>query len=132
MNSQSNISRIFRRELCCGCGACVEVCPKQIINFGFNPNKGFYSARISSVDEKKCNCCSSCLRMCPINSMLEDSSCEDHFNQCLNCGMSIPSIGKTISKLGDHISVSLSILTRGAFRLSPKPSPIESAPGLKG
>ena len=50
-----------QNSLCCGCGACAQVCPTGAIQIGLNGN-GFLSAR---VEERKCVSCGKCLKVCP-------------------------------------------------------------------
>lgn len=47
---------------CCGCAACVQICPKQCIVFN-EDNHGF---RYPLVDENKCVDCGLCERVCPV------------------------------------------------------------------
>lgn len=51
-------------DLCCGCGACENVCPVNAIHY--IPNKdGFYTP---IVDENKCIRCGLCLKKCPLKT----------------------------------------------------------------
>ena len=50
-----------QNSLCCGCGACAQVCPTGAIQIGLNEN-GFLSAR---VEENKCVSCGKCVSFCP-------------------------------------------------------------------
>lgn len=47
---------------CCGCSACVQVCPKKCISFN-EDNEGF---RYPSVDISKCVDCGLCEKVCPV------------------------------------------------------------------
>ena len=47
---------------CCGCGACVSVCPQNAVCLK-EDGEGFFYPRI---DDNKCVRCGSCLRTCPI------------------------------------------------------------------
>ncbi len=51
-------------NLCCGCGACENICPVSAIKTGLNAD-GFISA---SVDGSKCINCGKCLNVCPFLS----------------------------------------------------------------
>lgn len=54
----------FREDRCKGCGNCMPVCPKKIINFAEKLNlKGYHPAQVIEMD--KCIGCASCARMCP-------------------------------------------------------------------
>ena len=53
------------REACKGCGLCVRVCPKQILEMDvkqFN-QKGYSPA--ACVNQDACTGCAACARMCP-------------------------------------------------------------------
>lgn len=47
---------------CCGCGACVQRCPKQCISFN-EDSEGF---RYPEVDQTRCIHCDLCERVCPV------------------------------------------------------------------
>lgn len=55
----------FDTDLCKGCGLCVSVCPKKILEIsktGIN-KKGHYPAQMT--DPEQCIGCASCAIMCP-------------------------------------------------------------------
>lgn len=56
----NNISKI--KDICCGCRACFEVCPKEAIAFKEN-SEGF---SYPIVDNQKCVSCGLCKKACPI------------------------------------------------------------------
>ncbi|MGN1139139.1 MAG: 4Fe-4S dicluster domain-containing protein [Ruminococcus sp.] len=49
-----------KKEECCGCTACYSICPKGAISM-VEDSEGFL---YPSVDENKCVCCYSCLKVC--------------------------------------------------------------------
>lgn len=53
---------IKRPEECCGCGACVQICPKQCIEFKPDESEGFC---YPVVDLSRCIHCNACERVCP-------------------------------------------------------------------
>ena len=53
--------KLIDREHCTGCGACMEACPKQTINFQTD-DEGF---PFPDIDENKCIECGQCGRVCP-------------------------------------------------------------------
>lgn len=52
----------LKRENCCGCGACVEICPKQCISLKYD-SEGFLYPEMS---EEKCIQCMQCKEVCPV------------------------------------------------------------------
>ena len=56
-----NILENFRKELCCGCGACVNVCPVNAISYG----KDEYGFIVPNVDSERCVSCGKCVKVCP-------------------------------------------------------------------
>lgn len=57
---------IFREERCKGCGHCITVCPKKIIDFTEKLNiKGYHPVGITEEKMKECIACASCGRICP-------------------------------------------------------------------
>lgn len=56
----------YREERCKGCGLCIEVCPKKIIEFSEKFNaKGYHPAIVKEENQKNCIACVSCGRVCP-------------------------------------------------------------------
>ena len=53
---------IIEKKDCCGCGACVQKCPKHFISMIMD-NEGFYYPQ---VDIEACIHCSLCEKVCPI------------------------------------------------------------------
>ena len=54
--------RILDKVKCCGCEACVQICPKHCIAFE-QDSEGF---RYPLVDETKCIDCGLCEKVCPV------------------------------------------------------------------
>ncbi len=49
---------------CKGCGLCVEVCPKNVLEMSKKSNnQGYFSAQV--VNEKNCVGCGNCYMICP-------------------------------------------------------------------
>lgn len=55
-----NISNKYN---CCGCGACVNICPKQCISFK-EDTEGFLYPNVNVEDCINCNLCN---KVCPYN-----------------------------------------------------------------
>ena len=55
---------VIQREKCKGCGLCISVCPKKILQFenGFN-SKGHHPS--SCTDMQQCIGCTQCAQICP-------------------------------------------------------------------
>ena len=54
----------FNEKLCKGCGLCVTVCPKKIVELKRELNeKGYHPA--TCTDSEKCIGCAFCATMCP-------------------------------------------------------------------
>ena len=55
----------FKTELCKGCGLCVEVCPKKILQISKDKiNKKGHSP-VEIIDQEQCIGCAFCATMCP-------------------------------------------------------------------
>ena len=55
---------VKRKELCYGCGACENICPKEAITMA-EDSEGF---EYPIIDENKCIRCYMCEKVCPIKS----------------------------------------------------------------
>lgn len=53
---------IQKKSLCCGCGACEQICPYDCIEMQ-SDEEGFWYPK---VDQEKCNRCNLCNKVCPI------------------------------------------------------------------
>jgi len=54
---------IIDEELCIGCGACVDLCPKNILYIDEKSGK----CRVT--DESKCDRLRGCVKVCPVNAL---------------------------------------------------------------
>lgn len=59
----NNINYILEKKMCCGCGACYSICPKNCIKFISGENVNF-----PEINEKECIDCGLCIKVCPGNS----------------------------------------------------------------
>jgi len=55
----------FKKELCKGCGLCVEACPKKIIEISKDELNGLGYYVAQCFDQSKCIACAFCATMCP-------------------------------------------------------------------
>lgn len=60
---------VIEKKMCCGCGACVNVCPKKAIKM-IEDKFGF---KYPTVDKKKCINCGLCEKVCPIKNKIEET-----------------------------------------------------------
>lgn len=62
-----NIVELLDQKKCCGCGACINICPTQALSFS-QDDFGFYRPKI---DDDKCIKCGKCVRSCPQYNEME-------------------------------------------------------------
>lgn len=53
-----------RKELCCGCSACYNICPIQVISM-IEDDEGF---AYPNIDVDRCIGCRMCVKVCPIKN----------------------------------------------------------------
>ena len=58
----NNVFTHISTDNCCGCGACVNVCPTKAIEYSENK----YGFLLPKIDELKCISCGKCKKVCPI------------------------------------------------------------------
>lgn len=56
--------KINDKTECCGCGACIQICPRKCIDF-LEDEEGF---SYPSVNLQKCVDCNLCMEVCPIKN----------------------------------------------------------------
>lgn len=61
---------IIKKEACCGCSACMQICPKKCINM-IEDTEGFL---YPIVDSSKCIQCNLCEKICPIQNIRSESN----------------------------------------------------------
>ena len=54
---------IINEDLCIGCGACVELCPKKILHMDEKTGK----CKVSN--ESKCDRLRGCVKVCPVDAI---------------------------------------------------------------
>ena len=69
MSDKASIVLFERKEKCCACGACVNVCPKQAISM-IEDEYGYYYPQI---DAEKCVGCGACKKVCAYQSPNEEN-----------------------------------------------------------
>ena len=65
-----NILDEFKVENCCGCGACVNICPTNAISYSTDK----YGFIIPTIDTSKCISCGKCERICPFKNVIDGVS----------------------------------------------------------
>ena len=53
----------FNKELCKGCGYCIDFCPKHLISWSGDNNSSGYQYPVQNAEG--CTACGICSRMCP-------------------------------------------------------------------
>lgn len=71
---------ICKKEECCGCYACKNICPKKCISMK-SDNEGFYYPQI---DKDKCIKCNLCKKVCPTINSLKSESYKHKAYACKN------------------------------------------------
>lgn len=61
---------IKRAEECCGCNACYNVCPKNVIEMKMNEHGFAYPV----INESLCTKCGRCVAVCPLKNKSKDST----------------------------------------------------------
>ncbi len=75
---------IIDKERCKGCGLCITVCPKKVLEISDQVNiKGYFPAYQAQAEN--CICCSVCCMMCPdvaitITETVEDTADPHNFS----------------------------------------------------
>lgn len=74
-------SLTLHKDLCTGCGICLEICPKEAIELRKIPKAEAEKAKLPTIDidEKKCIYCGICSSLCPFGA-LELTVDRKHFN----------------------------------------------------
>lgn len=65
---------IERKEKCCGCSACGQICPVNAISF-VSDEEGFVYPQI---DKKLCIDCGACNKVCPVNNKIKSGHLESY------------------------------------------------------
>lgn len=65
--SESFGSASRRKPDCCGCGACMDICPRNCISMVMKRDGFLYP----EIDEKKCVHCGLCDRVCPVKAVYD-------------------------------------------------------------
>jgi len=60
--AHSNPMLQVRKDLCLGCGLCIQTCPRQAI---------WLLREQAEIDQNKCNACRLCIEVCPQNAIVD-------------------------------------------------------------
>ena len=102
-----NISEKFSKSTCCGCGACVNVCPVNAISY----SKDEFGFIIPNVNLDKCVSCGKCVRCCPYQNTEERHEIE--FTPVAYAALNNnPEIVKSSSSGGIFYSVAKDVIER--------------------
>lgn len=72
---------IERKEECCGCYACSNICPKRCIDM----NEDMEGFNYPQVDVSKCISCNLCEKVCPVkNNIKNNSKMKSYAYACIN------------------------------------------------
>ena len=74
--TKKTIKLVAKNDLCTGCGTCTALCPENAIKMVVDEKKGIY---IPKIDEKKCNHCSVCYKVCPGHEINYDALNQEIF-----------------------------------------------------
>ena len=64
MQLRIDMEQICNTNLCTGCSACMNVCPKDAITM---TEQGIYGNELPFIDQNKCIDCGLCTKTCPVN-----------------------------------------------------------------
>jgi polysaccharide pyruvyl transferase WcaK-like protein/coenzyme F420-reducing hydrogenase beta subunit len=72
--------RTNKKEYCCGCEACAQICPVSCIKMVID-DEGFW---YPDVDKQSCTNCNLCLKVCPYNNKITDKNEKSIFYAAYN------------------------------------------------
>jgi ferredoxin len=68
----------IRRDLCLGCGLCIESCSQQAISI---------VSTTAYINQERCNQCRRCLEVCPQGAIMEVAPVSGHELQAIVTGL---------------------------------------------
>ena len=107
------MEKIIDKKQCCGCTACMTICPKDAISFK-QDNEGFY---MPTIEQEKCVNCGQCKRICPVlNTQVNDSINKCYVGYNKNSKERInASSGSIFSLLANYVLENRGIVVGAAF-----------------
>ena len=69
---ENNVISVVSQDICCGCGACINICPQEALSYSTDIN-GFIFPQI---DKLLCVNCGKCMKVCPAIHVNKSDSLE--------------------------------------------------------
>lgn len=108
------MNEITKKELCTGCSACMNICPKNAISME-KDKEGFYYPKIN---QDKCIDCGACKRVCPILNTRKNivlNNCYAGYNKRNDSLINKSSSGAIFEIFADYILNQNGIVVGAAF-----------------
>lgn len=100
--------RILEKNKCCGCGACMQICPIKCIQF-IHDNEGFFYPKVI---QEKCINCGLCEKVCPYTSISDANKplaiyavkhIQEHIRLSSSSGGAFTALAEFVISLGGYV-----------------------------